>query len=177
MEPCAFVSTLKALSGLDKLLVGKLQIGGLRLEDPSLNFVKRDDGTWNIVELMDRLSSPRRAPLSFFPAMDITGAASTSNLARAKTTFYIANADLTIYPERSGQVAVQFAGSPARTDRMVGGFGHFRGNANWWLGRSPRANQLEADLTLDPSNLAELTTLFEGYDLGIHGTVSTAHAH
>jgi hypothetical protein len=49
-----------------------------------------------------------------------------------------------------------------------------RGEANWYLRpSSPRANKLEADLTLDRSNLSETITLIEGYDIGIHGSVSS----
>ena len=48
---------------------------------------------------------------------------------------------------------------------------------NWYLNPpNKKANQLEADVTLDPSNLSELTTLIEGHDIGVHGRIgSRAH--
>ena len=156
----------------DKLLFGRIQISSLRLNRPSLNFVKQADGTWNFVELIDRFSSPRRAPLSFFPTVELTGARIDFKLGVRKTTLYLADTDLDLYPERSGRLSIRFAGSPSRTDRSGVGFGHFRGSASWLVNlNDANSNALEADITLDPSNLSELTTLFEGYDIGIHGTV------
>jgi uncharacterized protein involved in outer membrane biogenesis len=55
IEPCAYVPNLVARVRLDKLLTGSVQFAELRLSDPTLNLVKRSDGTWNIVEILDRL--------------------------------------------------------------------------------------------------------------------------
>lgn len=172
LEPFAYVTTLEARLRLDKLLLGRMSFANLRLVEPSLNLVKRSDGTWNVVELVERLSAPRRAPLNFFPAMEVSGARINFKFGTRKTTLYIAGADLTIYPERSGRLSIQFSGSPARTDRAGNGFGHLRGTANWYL-TPGNANELRADVILDPSNLSEMATLFEGHDIGVHGTVSS----
>ncbi len=174
LEPFANVPTLQARVRFDKLLFGRMQISSLRLVDPSLNLVKRSDSSWNVVELVNRLSAPRRAPLNLFPAFEVENGRIDFKLGSRKTTLYLLQSDLTIYPERSGKLYVRFSGSPARTDRAGNGFGHLRGTANWYTNpASALANQLEADVTLDPSNLSELTTLFEGHDLGVHGTVSS----
>ncbi len=172
LEPFAWVPTLQARLRIDKLLQGQFRLSSLRLEDPSLNLVKRGDGTWNVVELVQRLSAPRRSPLNLFPAFQVSDGRIDFKFGARKTTFYLLNADLSIYPERSGQVYFQFSGSPARTDRAGNGFGHLRGTANWHMNPpGPKSNQLEADVTLDPSNLSELTTLFEGEDIGVHGSI------
>ncbi len=172
LEPFAYVETLDVRVRPDKLLFGRIQISSLRLNRPSLNFVKQADGTWNFVELIDRFSSPRRAPLSFFPTVELTGARIDFKLGIRKTTLYLADTDLDLFPERSGRLSIRFAGSPSRTDRSGIGFGHFRGSASWLVNLNDAdSNALQADITLDPSNLSELTTLFEGYDVGIHGTV------
>lgn len=174
LEPFAFVPTLEARVRLDKLLLGQIRLSSIRLVDPFLNLVKRNDGTWNVVELVERLSAPRRAPLNLFPAFEVSGARIDFKFGTRKPILYIADSDLSIYPQRSGKVYIQFSGSPARTDRAGNGFSHFRGSVNWYT-RAPKANQLEADITLDESNLSEVTTLLEGHDIGIHGTV-TSHA-
>lgn len=174
LEPFAYVGTLEARVRLDKLLLGKVQFASLRLVDTSLNLVKRNDGTWNVVELVDRLSVPRTMPMSLFPAVEVSDARIDFKFGTRKTTFYMTATDISIYPESSGKLYIQFSGSPARTDRAGIGFGHLRGTANWYLNPPSRsANQLEANVTLDPSDLSELTTLFQGYDLGVHGTVSS----
>ncbi len=173
LEPFAFIPTLEVRVRLDKLLLGQIRPLGLRMVDASLNLVKSDDGTWNAVALVERLGAPRRTPFNFFPAVQISDGRVDFKLGTRKSTFYLTDADLSIYPESSGKIYFQFEGSPARTDRAGNGFGHLTGTANWYL--KPAAlsgNQLEADVNLEPSNLSELATLFEGRDLGVHGNVS-----
>lgn len=173
VEPFASVPTLEARIRLDKLLLGRVQFSSLRLVEPSVNLVKRNDGTWNVVELVQRISAPQRISLNFFPALEISDGRIDLKFGTRKTTLYFADSDLSIYPEASGKLYVQFSGSPARTDRAGIGFGHVRGTANWFLRRSSgKADQVDAKIILDSSNLSELTTLVEGYDVGIHGTIS-----
>ncbi len=173
LEPFAYVPTLQARLRIDKLLFGRIRFSSLHLVEPSLNLVKRSDGSWNVVELAQRLGAPRRAPLNLFPAFEVTDARIDFKFGTRKTTLYLLDSDFAIYPERSGKLYVRFSGSPARTDRAGNGFGHLRGAANWYVNPAgPKANQMEADVVLDPSNLSELTTLFQGHDVGVHGTVS-----
>lgn len=174
LEPFAFVPTLQARIRLDKLLLGQIRFSSFRLIDPSLNLVKRSDETWNVVELVQRLSAPRRMSLNFFPVFAVSGGRIDFKLETRKTTLYILDSDLRIYPAQSGKLSVEFSGYPARTDRAGNGFAHLRGAANWYQRpNSPGVANLDADLYLDPSNLGELTTLVEGHDIGVHGTVSS----
>jgi hypothetical protein len=174
LEPFAYIPTLGVRVRLDKLLLGQVRPLGLHMEDARLNLVKSDDGTWNAVALVERLGAPRSTPLSFFPAVQISNGRVDFKIGTRKTTLYIMDTDLSLYPQRSGKIYFRFEGSPARTDRRAGsGFGHLNGTANWYLQpASATANQLEADVNLQPSNLSELATLFQGQDLGVHGTVS-----
>lgn len=174
IEPFAHATELVAHLRLDKLIRGKIRFSSLRLVEPSLNLVKRADGTWNIVEMVERLAAPRGMPLNLFPAFEIADARINFKFGTHKTTLYITDSDFTVYPERSGKLFMTFSGSPARTDRAGNGFGHLRGTANWYFApRSRHANQLEADIIIDPSNVGELTTLIQGYDIGVHGTASS----
>jgi len=176
LEPFAWVPTLHASVRIDQLLFGRFQLSTLRLEEPSLNLVKRSDGTWNVVELLQRLSAPRHTPLNLFPALEVSDGRIDFKFGPRKATFYMLGSDFSLYPERSGKLFVQFSGSPARTDRAGNGFGHLRGTANWYLNPpGPEANQLEASVTLDPSNLSEIATLVQGEDIGVHGSIA-AHA-
>ncbi|MBV9611334.1 MAG: AsmA family protein, partial [Acidobacteriaceae bacterium] len=146
LEPFAYVSTLRAHLRVDKLLMGRIQFSSLRLVDPALNLVKRSDGTWNVVTLVERVGAPRRMPLNLFPAFEVTGGRIDFKLGTRKTTLYLSDADLAVYPQRSGKLYIRFSGSPARTDRAGNGFGHLRGTANWYLkARAASADQLDAD--------------------------------
>ncbi len=173
IEPFAYVPKLEARLRIDKLLLGRIQFSSLRLVDPSLNLVKRNDGSWNIIELVSRLSAAPAVSPGLFPALAISGGRIDFKFGVRKTTLYIDDPDVSIYPERSGKLYIQFAGSPARTDRAGNGFGHLHGTANWYLGRrGPSENQIEANIILDPSNVSEIATLLRGYDVGVHGTAS-----
>jgi len=174
LEPFAHATALEAHLRVDKLLRGQIQFSSLRLVEPSLNVVKQSDGTWNVTGLLERVTTPRRAPLNLFPAFEVSDGRINFKIESRKTTLYVSNADLSVYPERSGKLYFRFSGSPARSDRAGNGFGHVHGTANWYLAPADRdANQLEADITIDRSNLSEFTTLLEGYDVGVHGTVSS----
>ncbi len=174
LEAFAYVPTLQARLRLDELLRGHVVISSLSLQDPSLNIVRSADGRWNVVELVARLTAPGRLPIDLFPAFSVSNGRLDFKQGSRKTTLYVADSDLSLYPEHSGKLYIQFSGSPARTDRSASGFGHLRGTVNWYL-KPPAANgnQIEADLTLDPSNISELSTLVNGHDAGVHGTVSS----
>ncbi len=173
IEPFAYVPTLEARLRLDQLLFGRISFTSLHLVDPSLNLVREEDGTWNVQQLVERLTVPRPGPLQFFPAFEVSDGRVNFKLGTRKTTLYISESDLSIYPEHSGKIYIHFSGSPARTDRAGMGFGHIRGDVNWYPNAAAAPNQLQAELFLDPSNLSELTTLMEGHDIGVHGTISS----
>ena len=173
IEPFAFVPTLDARVRFDKLLRGQIRFSSLHFRDAALNIVKRSDGTWNVVDLIQHFNVRGGIPLPLFPAVELSGARLDFKFDTRKTTLYFADSNLAIYPQLSGKLYVTFSGSPARTDRAGNGFGRFRGTANWYVAPRTGGNQLEADVTLAPSNLSELATLVKGYDLGVHGTLSS----
>lgn len=174
IEPCAYVPSLVARIRLDKLVTGSVQFAELRFSDPTLNLVKRSDGTWNIVEILKRLGSQNTSSWNIFPSIEIADARVNFKFGNRKTVFYMDGTDISTYPDQTGKIRIRFAGSPSRTDRSGHGFGLVRGEANWYLRpATPSANKLEADLTLERSNLSETIALIEGYDIGIHGSVSS----
>jgi hypothetical protein len=170
LEPFSYMDGLEARLRIDKLLLGQIRFASLRLIDPKLNLVKRDDGAWNVVEFVSRMSAPRAMPLNLIPAIQVSSGRLDFKLGTRKTTFYVTDADISIYPARSGRVVMNFSGSPARTDRAGNGFGSMRGTLNWLVAAQ---SQLEADVTLEPSNFSELATLIQGQDIGVHGTISS----
>lgn len=122
---------------------------------------------------MQRFNRPSALPLSLFPDLEVSDGRINFKFGTRKTVLYVADCDFAIYPAQSGKLYFRFSGSPARTDRAGNGFGNFRGSVAWDLATQSAGNQVEADITLDRSNLSELTTLVEGHDIGVHGTVSS----
>jgi AsmA family len=174
LEPSAYVPSLRIRVRLDKLLFGKVQVAGLRLVEPTLNLVKRDDGTWNVIEILDRLARHRSPGWRISPTVEISDGRLNFKFGNRKTIFYVDDTDIAVYRESSAKLRIRFAGSPSRTDRGGHGFGSFRGDVNWYLNPpEPNSTQLEADVTLERSNLSELVTLILGYDVGIHGEIGS----
>jgi AsmA protein len=178
IEPCAYVPVLETRLRLDKLLAGRIQFAELRLEgadgiEPTLNLVKRSDGTWNVVDLVTLLGRGR-GRWTFLPALQIEDARLNFKFGQRKSSFYVDDADVAAYPEASGKVRIRFSGTPSRADRSGHGFSSFEGEANWYLQPSAaNPNQLEAAVSLERSNLSEITSLIGGYDIGIHGSISS----
>ncbi len=173
VEDFAFVPTLNARLRLDQLLTGHIVFSSLRLVEPSINLVRADDGSWNMVELAGRLSDAGGASIHLFPGVQISDGRVDFKVGVRKTNIYVTDANLSLYAEDGGKLYIQFSGSPARTDRAGNGFGHLSGHVNWYpRPANPKANQIEGKLTLDRSNLSELSTLFQGEDAGVHGMVS-----
>lgn len=173
LEPFAYVPTLRARLRLDRLLLGQVVFSSVRLVEPSINIVRRDDGAWNMMELADRLSSKGGTSVHLFPAVQVSDGRLDFKLGVRKTTIYLTETSLSVYGEDGGKLYIQFAGSPARTDRAGNGFGSISGHVNWYPHpATAQANQLEGNIKLDRSNLSELSTFFRGEDAGVHGIVS-----
>lgn len=172
-EPFAYVPRLDARISWTELLVGKIRFSSVRLDQPTLNFAKRAGGSWNVLNLMRHVGAANSGLVNFFPAFEVSEGRIDFRLGTRKAMLYLADCDFSVSPQRSGEVSIQFAGWPARTDRAGMGFGHLRGTVNWYPHPQRNGDRLEAELTLDPSNLSEITTLFEGHDIGVYGTVSS----
>ena len=63
LEPFSYMDGLEARLRIDKLLLGQIRFASLRFIDPTLNMVKRDDGDWNVVEFVGRLTRAARPAL------------------------------------------------------------------------------------------------------------------
>ena len=61
-EPMLRADTVTAYLRLTSLWRGRLEIGTLDLDNPSLNLVRRSDGHWNLEELVERTSQVASAP-------------------------------------------------------------------------------------------------------------------
>ena len=67
-EPMLRADTVTAFLRLTSLWRGRLEIGTLDLDSPSLNLVRRSDGHWNVEELVERASQVSSAPTTRDPS-------------------------------------------------------------------------------------------------------------
>lgn len=175
LEPFAYVTSLDVRVHWLSLLSGRLEIARLRLEEPSVNLTKTGAGEWNFQRILRQTLGP--ASGRSFPGLEVRNGRINFKFGTLKSAFYLTNADLDLSPAPgfSDRFRLQFTGEPARTDRAAQGFGTLTASG-WW--RSPRSgeSELDMDLAMERSGIADIMTLLAGRDIGIHGAV-TSRAH
>jgi hypothetical protein len=169
IEPFAHVESLQARIRWASLFSGHLAFSSLRLDTPSVNVVRMPSGPWNIQPLLDRpqASAPRRRAV---PDIQIRGGRIDFKFGDTKSVFYISDADVDVYPNENGELVIRFSGAPARTDQASQSFGELTARGLLQSGANGE-EQLNMGVHLDRTAISELTRLFQGSDIGVHGYV------
>lgn len=175
IEPFVHVESLQARIRWTSLF-GNLEFSSLRLstgdrgDAPSVNVVKMASGPWNIQPLLDHPGQAGIPHHHSVPDIQIRGGRINFKFGDTKSVFYISDADVDVYPNENGQVVIRFSGAPARTDQASQSFGEL--TARGLLQSNPNGeSQLSMGVHLDRTAISELTRLFHGSDLGVHGYV------
>src|SRR5581483_6799456 len=124
----------------------------------------------NIQPLLDVRAPSGAAHRVRVPDIQIRGGRINFKFGDTKSVFYISDADVDVYPNDDGEVVIRFSGAPARTDRPSQSFGQFSARGLLRPG-SHGESQLNMGLHLDRTAISELTRLFHGSDIGVHGYV------
>jgi hypothetical protein len=170
IEPFAHVEHMQARIRWASLFSGHLEFSSLRLDAPSVNVVKLSSGPWNIQPLLDRHSRAGLTHRRSVPDIQIRGGRIDFKFGDTKSVFYISDSDMDVYPNENGEVVIRFSGAPARTDQASQSFGEL--TARGLLQSGPNGEgRLDMGVNLDRTAISELTRLFHGSDLGIHGYV------
>jgi len=170
IEPFAHVESMQARIRWTSLFAGKLAFSSLRLDTPSVNVVRMPSGPWNIQPLLDhrpRSSAPHRHAI---PDIQIRGGRIDFKFGDTKSVFYISDADVDVYANENGDVVIRFSGAPARTDQASQTFGELTARGLLQTGANGE-DQLSMGVHLDRTAISELTRLFHGSDIGVHGFV------
>ncbi len=176
IEPFAHVESMQARIRWTSLFAGNLAFSSLRLaagqngDTPSVNVVKMASGPWNIQPLLDhrpQSSAPHRRAI---PDIQIRGGRINFKFGDTKSVFYISDADVDVYANENGDVVIRFSGAPARTDQASPSFGELTARGLLQSGSSGE-DQLSMGVHLDRTAISEITRLFHGSDIGVHGFV------
>ncbi|HTB18731.1 MAG TPA: AsmA family protein [Bryobacteraceae bacterium] len=170
IEPFVHVESLQARIRWTSLFAGNLAFSSLRLDTPSVNVVKMPAGPWNIQPLLDRHAGAGAAHRRSVPDIQIRDGRINFKFGETKSVFYISDADVDVYPNETGDVVIRFTGAPARTDQASQSFGAL--SARGLLQSAPNGeSRLSMGVHLDRTAISELTRLFHGSDVGVHGYV------
>src|SRR5271169_6353666 len=104
-EPMLRAGTVTAYIRLTSLWRGRMEIGTLDLDAPSLNLVRRADGHWNMEELLERAPQSSPVPTSEtrpgtrprFPYVEASAGRINFKLGEAKKPFSFTDADFALW--------------------------------------------------------------------------------
>ncbi len=180
-EPMLRAGTVTAYIRLTSLWRGRLEIGTLDLDSPSLNLVRRTDGHWNLEELVERTTQASSAPTTKtrpearprFPYVEASTGRINFKLGQVKKAFAFTDADFALWLDSESQWGVRLEGRPMRTDIGISDTGTLKLDGRFQRGSSLPNTLVDLKLTLTGGPLGQITTLIYGHDRGWRGAVNS----
>ncbi len=181
-EPMLRADDVAAYIRLSSLWRGRLEIGTLSLDNPSLNLVRRADGHWNVEELIQRTSQVSSAPTTArrpqarprFPYIEASGGRINFKFGQVKKAFSFTDADFALWRESETDWGVRLLAKPMRTDLALSDTGLLRVEGHFQRADLVRNTPmiLRADFT--KGQLGQITKLIYGRDRGWRGGTSAS---
>lgn len=179
-EPMLRASTVTAYIRLTSLWRGRLEIGTLDLDSPSLNLVRRPDGHWNLEELVERTTQASSAPTTKtrpearprFPYVEASAGRINFKLGQVKKAFAFTDADFALWLDSESQWGIRLEGRPMRTDVGLSDTGTLKLDGRFQRGSSLGNTPVNLKLILTGGPLGQITKLIYGHDRGWRGAVS-----
>jgi hypothetical protein len=180
-EPMLRAETVTAYLRLSSLWRGRLEIGTLALENPSLNLVRRADGHWNLEELVQRTSQVPSAPTAKtrpesrprFPYVEAKAGRINFKLGQVKKAFAFSDADFALWLESENEWGVRLDARPMRSDVPVSDTGTLRMEGRFQRASSLRDTPLNLKINFIKGQLGQITALIYGRDRGWRGGVTS----
>ena len=180
-EPMLRAATVTAYLRMTSLWRGRLEIGTLDLDSPSLNLVRRSDGHWNLEELIERTAQAASAPTTKtrpearprFPYVEASAGRINFKLGQVKKAFAFTDADFALWLESESQWGVRLKGRPMRTDVGLSDTGTLKLDGLFQRGSALRETPVNFQLTWAAGPLGQITALIFGHDRGWRGGLTS----
>lgn len=166
LEPFAYVAELEARIGFASLWSGRLVFSTIRLNEPTVNLVKPAHAPWNVQPFLAGLAAGVH-PAQAVPEIQVRDARINFKFGAVKTVYYVNNASVDLYRNGPAGLSVRFSGEPARTDGTSKGLASIGGR-----GTLRPDGRIELGVHLDRTQIAGLTALAHGQQLGLHGNLA-----
>ena len=179
-EPMLRADTVTAYLRLSSLWRGRLEIGTLSLENPSLNLVRRADGHWNVEELVERTSQVPSAPTAKsspesrprFPYIEATAGRINFKLGLIKKAFAFTDADFALWLQSENEWGVRLEARPMRSDVPLSDTGLLGMEGRFQRAAALRDTPLSLQVNFTRGQLGQVTALIYGRDRGWRGGVT-----
>ncbi len=181
-EPMLRAESVTAYLRLSSLWRGRLEIGTLELDNPSLNLVRRADGHWNLEELVERTSQVPSAPTSKtspesrprFPYVEATAGRINFKSGLVKKAFAFSDADFALWLESENEWGIRLEARPMRSDIPLSDTGTLRMEGRFQKVSSLRDTPVNLKIGFTKGQLGQITALIYGRDRGWRGGVTSA---
>ncbi len=178
-EPMLRADTVTAYIRLTSLWRGRMEIGTLDLDNPSLNLVRRSDGHWNVEDLLERASQASPAPTGErraesrprFPYVEASAGRINFKLGEAKKPFAFTEADFALWLDSENSWAVRMEARPVRTDVNISDTGTLKLDGRFQRAANLRDTAIYLRINFSDGPLGQLTKLAYGRDRGWRGTL------
>jgi len=165
---------------LSSLWRGRLEIGTLELDNPSLNLVRGSGGHWNVEELVQRTSQVSSAPTTArrpeerprFPYIEATGGRINFKLGQVKKAFSFTEADFALWRESEAEWGLRLLAKPMRTDVEISDTGMLRVEGRFQSANQLRNMPVALKAEFNQGQLGQVTKLIYGRDRGWRGGTS-----
>jgi len=178
-EPMLRADTVTAYIRLTSLWRGRMEIGTLDLDTPSLNLVRRPDGRWNVEELLERAAQSSPAPTGQlrsesrprFPYVEASSGRINFKFGEAKKPFAFTDADFALWVDSESLWGVRLEARPVRTDVNIAETGTVKLDGRFQRAADLRDTVVYLRINFADGPLGQLTKLAYGRDRGWRGTL------
>ncbi|QNI32468.1 AsmA family protein [Alloacidobacterium dinghuense] len=180
-EPTLRASSVDASMRLMSLWRGRLEIGRISFDQPSLNLVRNSEGRWNIATMLLQASRIPNAPTAQrrvsgsprFPYIEASNARVNFKIGNEKKPFSFLNADFAMWLANPDEWRLRFEAQPLRTDLDLDLSDTGRLRLEGSLHRTSEIGSMPVDLQTEWSNapLGQLARLLLGRDTGWRGSL------
>jgi hypothetical protein len=176
-EPMLRASEVAASLRLMSLFRGRIEIGRLDLNEPSLNLVRGENGRWNVETLLERSAhiplaptgKAKSEPRPAFPYIDGTSGRINFMVGREKKPYALTNADFSLWQESENAWGMRLKAQPVRTDLNLNDTGVLQASGTWQRSETLRDTPVSFDVEWNRPQLGQLTKLISGRDQGWRG--------
>ena len=181
-EPMLRAQEVAAYIRPSSLWGGRLEIGTLELDNPSLNLVRGPDGHWNVEELIQRTSQVSSAPTTAkrpevrprFPYIEATGGRINFKLGQVKKAFSFTDADFALWRDSETEWGLRLLAKPMRTDVEISDTGMLRVEGRFQSANHLRDTPVVLNAEFSKGQLGQVTKLIYGRDRGWRGGTSAS---
>lgn len=180
-EPTLRAPSVDASIRLSSLWRGRLEIGRISFDQPSLNLVRNNEGRWNIGNVLLQASHIPNAPTAQkrasssprFPYIEASNARVNFKIVNEKKPFSLLNSDFAMWLANPDEWRIRLEAQPVRTDLDLGlsdtGLLRVEGS----LHRASAIGNMPVDLEIEWSNapLGQIARLILGEDTGWRGSL------